>query len=126
MAYIHEIPYLGTVNNGAALRTKATKLQSYAELNEMRGGTFGKDKLAPFWADQKARLNVDYGHPADGLNLEVPGLDPRNECYRVLSAIRLYKSDDSKAAFSALCDYFTTRWAPALATPAPVKNGVTA
>lgn len=122
MAYINEIPYLGTVNHGVALRTKAAKLQSFAELSEMRGGTFGPDKLAPFWADQKARLEQDYGHPADGLNLEVPGLDPRNECYRVLSAIRLNPSDENKAALTALCDYFTNRWA---AAPVVTKNGVT-
>lgn len=110
MSFIHDLPYLGAVNHGAALRTKATKLQSYAELNEARGGTFGKDKLAPFFADQKARLNEDHGLPSDGLNLWVPGLDPRVECYRVLSAIRLNPADDNKAAWNAFCDYFTKRW----------------
>lgn len=109
MSFVHDLPYLGAVNHGAALRTKATKLQSYAELDEARGGNFG-EKLKAFWQDQKARLAQDYGHPADGLNLQVPGLDPRTECYRVLSAIRLNPASDNKAAWNAFCDYFINRW----------------
>lgn len=109
MSFVHDLPYLGAVNHGAALRTKATKLQSYAELDEARGGNFG-EKLKAFWQDQKARLEQDYGHPADGLHLQVPGLDPRVECYRVLSAIRLNPADDNKAAWIGFCDYFINRW----------------
>lgn len=117
MSFIHDLPYLGAVNHGSALRVKATKLQSYAELNEARGGNFG-EKLKAFWQDQKARLAVDHGHPADGLNLEVPGLDPRMECYRVLSAIRLNPASDNKAAWNAFCDYFINRWT----TTVPVSS----
>lgn len=109
MSFIHDMPYLGAINHGSALRAKATKLQSYAELNEARGGKFG-EKLKAFWEDQKARVNEDHGHPADGLNLEVPGLDLRVECYRVLSAIRLNPASDNKAAWAAFCDYFINRW----------------
>lgn len=109
MSFIHDLPYLGAINHGAALRTKATKLQSYAELNEARGGNFG-ELLKAFWEDQKARLAQDYGHPSDGLNLQVPGLDPRVECYRVLSAIRLNPASDNKAAWNAFCDYFINLW----------------
>jgi hypothetical protein len=124
MSFIHDLPYLGTINHGAALRTKATKLESYAELDELRGGTFGKDKLAPFFADQKSRLEQDHGLPSDGLNLAVPGLDPRVECYRVLSAIRLNPAADSKDAFTAFCDYFINRWAAPVEPEAPLRNGV--
>lgn len=109
MSFIHDLPYLGAINHGSALRAKATKLESYAELNEARGGKFG-EQLKAFWADQKARLAQDHGHPADGLNLGVPGLDPRVECYRVLSAIRLNPASDNKAAWNAFCDYFINRW----------------
>lgn len=111
MSFVHQIPYLGALNHGATLRTKATKLQSYAELDAMRGGKFG-EKLAAFWADQKARLAQDHGLPSDGLNLEVPGLDPRMECYRVLSSVRLSGHDDHKASWNAFCDYFVNKWAP--------------
>lgn len=109
MSFIQDTPYLGTINHGAALRTKATKLESYTQLNMDNGGNFGETVKA-FWKDQKQRLAYDYGHPADGLNLAVPGLDPRVECYRVLSAIRLNRTIEKETAWNAFCDYFIDKW----------------
>lgn len=103
MAALHQLPYLGAINGGAALRSACLKVYSYAQLDEIRGGTFGKDKLVPFLLDMIEIGGKDHGMPSDGQNLGLPGIDPRKYFYTVISALRMYGTADQKESFNAFC-----------------------
>ena len=120
--FIHEAPYLGSVNHASQLRTAACKLQNYAELNFMSGGTYGVDVLAPFWDDQTALMAQTSGYPTDGKFLGMGVRDIRKECYMVQSAIRMSGNVADTAALKGFFKFFSDKAKALVVGPVKVKT----
>lgn len=97
--FVHEAPFLGTVNGAGQLRRDAVRLQCYAEVN-----TGAQPDVLKFWESQKALADVDHGLPYDGT--WVPGvIDLRPACYKVLSHYRMFNKPGLED-FKAFCQFF--------------------
>lgn len=110
MAMLHELPYLGNIKGGMALRNICTKIHSYAQLDKDRGGNFGATKLVPFLKEQIELGGKPSGFMTDGSYLGLPALDPRPQFYTVLSALRLWGNAEQKEAFNAFCWYLINEY----------------
>lgn len=118
---LSNIPTLGNINCGAELRVIALKLQNYAQVNARASGKFG-ETLAKFWEDQAQLLKKDNGHPSDGLFLGFGVIDPRAQCYKVLSAIRKSRTiaPQHGLAWEKFCDFLADAARKAGGAPAEV------
>ncbi|QOC54194.1 hypothetical protein Atoyac1_14 [Aeromonas phage Atoyac1] len=118
---LSNIPTLGNINCGAELRVIALKLQNYAQVNARASGKFG-ETLAKFWEDQAKLLKKDNGHPSDGLFLGFGVIDPRAQCYKVLSAIRKSRTiaPQHGLAWEKFCDFLANAARTAGGAPAEV------
>lgn len=118
---LSNIPTLGNINCGAELRVIALKLQNYAQVNARASGEFG-ETLAKFWEDQAQLLKKDNGHPSDGLFLGFGVIDPRAQCYKVLSAIRKSRTiaPQHGLAWEKFCDFLANAARTAGGAPAEV------
>lgn len=112
--FVHEAPYLHGLHGGAQLRTEMTKIQNYAELNAMHGGTFGTDVFVPFLNECSRLTTMKSGTPDEGLFLGMGIKDPRPLVYKVLSAMRLqYDVTNDIKGIQMVNDFFTSfihRW----------------
>lgn len=104
--FLNDAPYLGSINGGSQLRVVAVKLQNYAVLNWLNGGTYGVDVLAPFWADYRDIANAESGHPSDGQYVGMGLQDPRPALYKVASAVRMGGSVHDHQALGEFLGYF--------------------
>lgn len=118
---LSNIPTLGNINCGAELRVTALKLQNYAQVNARASGKFG-ETLAKFWEDQAQLLKKTNGHPSDGLFLGFGVIDPRAQCYKVLSAIRKSRTiaPQHGLAWEKFCDFLADAARKAGGVPAEV------
>lgn len=98
--FIHDAPYLGSLNGGARLRDSAVRLQHYLDVNPAN-----QARAVEFWKDQKALGAKPNGHPADGLFIGTGVRDIRIDCYTVLSAVRMGSAPD-KALWDTFCNAF--------------------
>lgn len=124
--FIHDAPYLGSLNGGARLRDSAVRLQHYLDVNPGN-----KARAAAFWENQKALAANPNGHPADGLFIGTGVRDIRIDCYTVLSSVRMGSAAD-RALWSEFCNAFIVANGGSVVDPlvftkdlAPTASGAT-
>lgn len=104
---LNDVPSLGCVNGGSALRMEATKIHNRAAIMRDMGNTSLDTELIEFWTWQRTAVDIHSSHPTDGPTFSGEAGKMRKLCYNVLSSIRMhgYNKDDV-ARWQEFCMFF--------------------